>query len=127
MDTTTTEMGGTGSVSSSSMGSGTSTLANALPDRTTVDRAAQTAHEAIDRMAAKAGPALEKVRNTLAGSKDTLRARADQLSDMEEQWLNATRDYVRENPLTALAIGVVVGALLPRMASSRCTARTSCR
>jgi ElaB/YqjD/DUF883 family membrane-anchored ribosome-binding protein len=119
MDTTTTDMSGTSSISGSTMAGGGTSLANALPDRTTVDRAAQTAHEAIDRMAAKAGPALEKVRNTLAGSKDTLKARADQLSDIEEQWLNATREYVRENPLTALAIGVVVGAVLSRIASSR--------
>ena len=94
-------------------------LSDALPDRSTVDRAAQTAHEAIDRVAAKAGPALDKVRATVAGTKDTLRAKADQLSELEDQWLATTRDYVRENPLTAVAIGVVVGAVLARLASSR--------
>ena len=94
-------------------------VADALPDRSTVDRAAQSAHEAIDRVAAKAGPALDKVRATVAGTKDTLRAKADQFSELEEQWLTTTRDYVRENPLTAVAIGVVVGAVLARIASSR--------
>ena len=94
-------------------------VSDALPDRSTVDRAAQTAHEAIDRVAAKAGPALDKMRATVAGTKDTLRAKADQLSELEDQWLATTRDYVRENPLTAVAIGVVVGAVLARLASSR--------
>ena len=93
-------------------------MSDGLPDRSTVDRAAQSAHEAIDRVAAKAGPALDKVRATVAGTKDTLRAKADQLSELEDQWLATTRDYVRENPLTAVAIGVVVGAVLARLASA---------
>ena len=106
MDTTATDTGVAANVS------------NALPDRSTVDRAAQTAHEAIDRVAAKAGPALEKMRATVSGTSDTLRAKADQLGELQDQWLNQTRDYVRENPLTAVAIGVVVGAVLARLASS---------
>jgi ElaB/YqjD/DUF883 family membrane-anchored ribosome-binding protein len=106
MDTTATNTGVAANVS------------NALPDRGTVDRAAQTAHEAIDRVAAKAGPALEKMRASVSGTTDTLRAKADQLGELQDQWLNQTRDYVRENPLTAVAIGVVVGAVLARLASS---------
>jgi len=110
MDTTATDTGLASNVAS--------TVSNALPDRSTVDRAAQTAHQAIDRVAAKAGPALDKVRATVSGTTDTLRAKADQLSELQDQWLNQTRDYVRENPLTAVAIGVVVGAVLARLASS---------
>ena len=98
---------------------GSGSVADALPDHDTVDRAAQRAHEAIDRVAAKAGPALDKVRERVAGTQDTLRAKADQLGELEEQWLATTRDYVRENPLTAVAIGVVVGAVLARLAMSR--------
>jgi ElaB/YqjD/DUF883 family membrane-anchored ribosome-binding protein len=111
MDTTTTDTGVGSSVSS------------VLPDRGTVDRAAQTAHEAIDRVAAKAGPALDKMRATVAGTKDTLRAKADQFGDLQDQWINTTRDYVRENPLTAVAIGVVIGAVLARLASSPSSSR----
>jgi ElaB/YqjD/DUF883 family membrane-anchored ribosome-binding protein len=111
MDTTATDTGVASNV--------TSNVSNALPDRSTVDRAAQTAHEAIDRVAAKAGPALDKMRASVSGTTDQLRAKADQLSELQEQWLNQTRDYVRENPLTAVAIGVVVGAVLARLASSR--------
>ena len=116
MDTTATSNPGVGSESTSS--STGNRIADALPDRSSVDRAAQTAHEAIDRVAAKAGPALEKMRATVSGTTDTLRAKADQLGELQDQWLNQTRDYVRENPLTAVAIGVVVGAVLARLASS---------
>jgi len=93
-------------------------LASSLPDRSTVDRAAQTAHAAIDRVAAKAGPAIDKVRASVAGTKQTLQAKAERLGELEDQWLATTRDYVRENPLTAVAIGVLVGAVLARLASS---------
>jgi len=84
----------------------------------TVDRAAQTAHEAIDRLAAKAGPAVEKMRATTSSAKETLRAKADALGQLEEQWLENARGYVRENPLTAVAIGVLAGVLLSKLASS---------
>jgi ElaB/YqjD/DUF883 family membrane-anchored ribosome-binding protein len=94
-------------------------LSNALPDRGTVDRAAQTAHAAIDRVAAKAGPAIDKVRATMADTRQTLQAKADRLGELEDEWLNTTRDYVREHPLTAVAVGVAIGAILARIASSR--------
>src|SRR5712691_5237012 len=84
---------------------------------TTVDRAAQTAHEAIDRLAAKAGPAVEKMRATTSSAAETLRVKADAFSEMEEQWLENARGYVRENPLTAVAIGVLAGVLLSKLAS----------
>lgn len=96
------------------------TLGN-VADRShsTVDRAAQSAHEAIDRLAAKAGPMVERLRASTNGAGDKLRAKADALGDLEEQWLENTRGYVRENPLTALAIGVLAGVLLSKLSSSR--------
>ena len=98
----------------------TDTARDVAPERgSTVDRAAQTAHEAIDRVAAKAGPAVEKVRAAASDAAQTLQSKADAFGEMEEQWLEACRGYVRENPLTAVAAGVLVGMLLSRLTSSR--------
>lgn len=85
----------------------------------TVDRVAQSAHEAIDRLASKAGPAVERLRGTTTHTADTLRAKADAFGEMEEEWVENARSYVRENPLTALAIGVLAGVVLSKIASSR--------
>ena len=93
---------------------------DAVAERTlsTVDRAAQSAHDAIDRLAAKAGPAVEKLRASTTSASETLRSKADQFGELEEQWLENARGYVRENPLTALAIGVLAGVLLSKLTSS---------
>jgi len=91
-----------------------------VADRTlsTVDRAAQGAHEAIDRLAAKAGPAVEKLRSRTSGTAESLRAKADAFSEIEQRWMENARSYVRENPLTALAIGVLAGVVLAKITSS---------
>lgn len=94
---------------------------DAVAERTmsTVERVAQSAHEAIDRLAAKAGPAVEKLRGSTTTTAESLRARADQFGELEEQWLENTRSYVRENPLTAIAIGVLAGVVISKLGSSR--------
>lgn len=99
----------------------TENAADAAAERTlsTVDRVAQSAHEAIDRLASKAGPAVERLRGTTTHTAETLRAKADAFGEIEEQWVENARGYVRENPLTALAIGVLAGVVLSKIASSR--------
>jgi ElaB/YqjD/DUF883 family membrane-anchored ribosome-binding protein len=94
--------------------------ADAVADRTrsTVDRAAQSAHEAIDRLASKAGPAIERLRGSASSASETLRAKADQFGELEEQWVESARVYVRENPLAAVGIAVAIGLLLGKLTSS---------
>ena len=48
---------------------------------------------------------------------ESLRARAGQLGELEQQWMDSTRSYVRENPLTALGIAVLAGVVLSKIAS----------
>lgn len=83
---------------------------------TLVDRAAKSAHEAIDRVAAKAGPAVEHLQAATTSAADALRAKADAFGELEDQWVDTARDYVRTNPLTAVAAGVLLGVLITRLA-----------
>jgi len=94
--------------------------ADAVAERTlgTVDRAAQTAHEAIDKLAAKAGPAVEKLRSTYSTAGETLRNKADRFGELEDEWVESARGYVRENPLTAIAVAVLAGIVISKLTSS---------
>jgi len=106
------------SMNPSSPSTGTTPSANGA-DGASVDsmiqRAAQTAHEAIDRMAAKAGPAVDKVRTMASSTTETLQAKADALGEWEDQMIESSREYVRANPLTAVAIGVLAGVVISRL------------
>ena len=84
----------------------------------TVDRAAQAAHDAIDKLASRAGPAFERLRGTATSAGETLRAKASRFGEIEEQWLESSRSYVRENPLAAVGIAVLAGLLIGKLTSS---------
>lgn len=83
-----------------------------------VDRVAQQAHQAVDRVAAAAAPALERLRGQAQGAQQSLHARADQFGQMQEEWMINARNYVRENPLQAVAIGLVAGWIIGRLGRS---------
>lgn len=79
-----------------------------------VDRAASSAHQAVDRVAAKVGPAVERARAVAHDSADTLHAKLDDLSTVSSEWTESCRSYVRERPMTALGVAVLAGFLLSR-------------
>ncbi len=81
----------------------------------TVDRLAQRAHEAIDTVAAKAKPAVERVQSVASQATEAFQAKADALVEWEDEWLDSARAHIREQPLTAIAVGVLAGALLSRL------------
>jgi hypothetical protein len=81
----------------------------------TVDRAAQGVHQAIDRGAAKVAPAVERLRDTAISASDTIHAKMDDLSSMQEEWVGSMRDQVRAHPLAVVGGAVLVGLLLGRM------------
>jgi ElaB/YqjD/DUF883 family membrane-anchored ribosome-binding protein len=41
---------------------------------------------------------------------------ADALGELDDQWLGSARAHIREQPLTAIAIGLLAGVLLSRLA-----------
>ena len=71
-------------------------------------RMASGAHEAVDKMAGVAAHAAEAVD-----------AKGGQLRELQVEWLDNSRAYVRDNPVKALGIAVVGGFLLSRLLSSR--------
>jgi len=96
----------------------------------TVDDATSTAHKVIDQASEAARPAVERVAasahqivDRLAGaantSADVLDERMVQLRDVHSRLTDQARDYVRENPLTAVAIAVATGVILSKLMSSR--------
>ncbi|HUL67154.1 MAG TPA: hypothetical protein VLW55_21340 [Burkholderiaceae bacterium] len=79
-----------------------------------VERAAASAHQAVDRVAAKVGPAVERARAVARDSADTVQAKLDTLSSMPRDLTESCRSYVRDRPMTALGIAVLAGFLLSR-------------
>jgi ElaB/YqjD/DUF883 family membrane-anchored ribosome-binding protein len=111
MDTPSSTSPNTGSTASSTNG------AAGNPQKI-VERVAQTAHDTVDRVAAAAGPALERLSTGYSSAGDTLRAKADQFGQLEEQWIASARGYVRDHPLAAVGIGLLAGWIIGRLGSS---------
>ncbi len=69
-----------------------------------VDNVAAGAHQAVDRAASAANQAAESLSDTGHDMKET-----------QEKWLAVAREYVQENPATALGIALAGGYLLSRL------------
>ena len=80
-----------------------------------VHRAAEGAHDTIDRLEAQAAPAAEKLRDQLDTTGEMLHARADQMRQMGREWRDGVRSSVREHPLTTIAAALALGVLLARL------------
>ncbi len=68
---------------------------------TNVDRLSQSAHDAVDKAASVASTYAER-----------FSSKGDELMQMQEDWMESARDYVREKPLQALGIALAAGYLL---------------
>jgi ElaB/YqjD/DUF883 family membrane-anchored ribosome-binding protein len=66
-----------------------------------IERMSQSAHKAVDKAASMASSYAERLSD-----------KGDELMQMQEDWVSAARDYVRDNPLQALGIAVAAGYLL---------------
>ena len=74
----------------------------------TIDKAANSAHEAVDKIASATNQAAE-----------ALGEKGEQLKNAEQQLMENCRGYVRDNPITSLGIAVAAGFLLSRVLSGR--------
>lgn len=91
-----------------------------------VDQVSHTAHQAIDSAADAAHPAVQRLNQTAHQTVDkliraanstatTVAAKSEQLMDAQERFTEECRVYVRQKPVTALAVAVGAGFLLSRL------------
>ena len=73
-----------------------------------IDKAANSAHEAIDKATRATNQATE-----------ALDKKSEQLKNAEQQIVEDCRVYVRDNPIASLGIAVAAGFLLSRVLSGR--------
>ena len=85
----------------------------------TTNTGADVAGPAVDRLASGAHRVVDQMADVAARAADTLDAKSGQLKDIQAQWLEKSRVYVRDNPMKSLGIAVVGGFLLSRLLSSR--------
>lgn len=80
-----------------------------------LSRVVKGAHEAIDRLAETAAPAVYKLEDTVGTANVSMRSRADQAREVGDEWADSLRTTVRDNPLAAVAAAVALGVLIARL------------
>lgn len=73
-----------------------------------IKRAASSAHDAVDSVAAKVSSLSDGLQDGVAHAGDT-----------RDEWVEAARDAIREHPFATVAGALVIGAALVSLISSR--------
>jgi ElaB/YqjD/DUF883 family membrane-anchored ribosome-binding protein len=73
-----------------------------------VEGMSRTAHQYVDRASEAVGSMAERFGET-----------SEQLLAMKDNWVETTREYVRENPIQAVGIAIAAGYLLSMIMRSR--------
>jgi ElaB/YqjD/DUF883 family membrane-anchored ribosome-binding protein len=74
----------------------------------TTDKAANSTHEAYDKIA-----------NATSNAAEALGEKGEQLQKAEQQLMKNCRGYISDNPITSVSIAVAAGFLLSRLLSRR--------
>ena len=74
----------------------------------TIEKAANSAHEAVDKFA-----------NVTTQAVEAFGEKGEQLKNSEQQLVENCRRYVHDNPITSLGIAAAGGFLLSRLLSRR--------
>jgi len=80
-----------------------------------VDKAVNSVQPVVDRLATSAHAGVDKLQGMLSGTGASLGQRKEQLTDAYGQYMDQGRDYVRQNPGTAVAIAAGVGFILAKI------------
>ena len=80
-----------------------------------VDRLARTAHSAVDRVADGASSAVGRVRSGVSDALSTVSDKVQGLSSSRDEWMDSSRQQVRDHPFAAVGIGLAAGFLIARL------------
>lgn len=84
-----------------------------------VSNTEQAAHKKVDSAADGAHKAVDWAADTASNAKHSLDDAGQDLKETQERWLAIARDYVQENPVTAVGIAVASGFLISRLLPTR--------
>ena len=93
----------------------TSVYSDPTTGRSTVEQLGDKAHGGIDRLSSGAHDAVDRAAGAAAVAADRFGARSKELVAARDEWMNATRGYVREHPFAALGVALAAGYLLSRI------------
>ena len=106
---TTARAADTGAATTSNAGSGAMPL---------LDSVVRTAHDTVDRVAAKAAPAVERLVSGAHSASGAVQQRARDAGDLGHEWADSLRATVRDHPLASIAVALAVGVLVSSLAQS---------
>jgi ElaB/YqjD/DUF883 family membrane-anchored ribosome-binding protein len=78
-----------------------------------------TQKQQIDRLADSAHGAIDRATQTASQVAERFGEKSEELLAMKEDYVEAARDYVKENPLVALGIALAAGYLFGKITSWR--------
>lgn len=115
--------GGMGGASGSDMngqkqgGGIKSALSSINPDRMhqSIDKAAQAAQPLVERLVSTAHAGVDRVSGMLGNTKETMGQRSQQLSGKYQDLTTQGREYVRNNPGSAMLAAIGVGYVLAKL------------
>lgn len=73
------------------------------------------AHVSLDRLAARAAPAVQKLGEGASAAAQTLHSASDRVRQVGDEWADGVRDTVRKNPLVTVAAAAALGVLIARI------------
>ena len=84
-----------------------------------VDKAAEAAKPAVDRLATQAHAGIDKVSGALTEVSSQVEDKTRQLSDAYHRFAESGRDYVRNKPVTSLAVALAAGYTISKLIGLR--------
>ena len=85
----------------------------------TTPTSSTTQQQQIDRLAETAHGAIDRATETAADMAERFGAKGEELWGMKDEYIDSTREYVKENPLMALGIALAAGYLFGKITSWR--------